>query len=247
MAGEQSSKMAPIMTNQVQAQSGATEVDSDWVVYSDATMAGLSALIPMPFVDSGAERYFRLRMLRTIAARRGVVLHPRANRIVNRSYVDLWSRVGGFLTWPVGFAVDLAARASRKVLYFLAVKRAMDSLSYYWQRAYLLDYMVRQRHVTSGRQLEAAARALDHVLDTHVDSPLSDLARQVVGASAGIVVNLRRMRLRRLEPPTIRPKDIMRDRWEDYADYFAVLREGYDRAFAARLGNSAPTEASRGH
>ena len=37
--------------------------DFDWLVYSDATFAGLSVLIPVPFLDALMEEYFRRAML----------------------------------------------------------------------------------------------------------------------------------------------------------------------------------------
>jgi hypothetical protein len=36
--------------------------DFDWLVYADATFAGLAILLPFPFVDSWLEGYFRRRM-----------------------------------------------------------------------------------------------------------------------------------------------------------------------------------------
>ena len=58
----------------VDPQSIAT--DFDWLVYADATFAGLAILIPFPFVDSLLEEYFRRRMARDIARRRGRTLSP---------------------------------------------------------------------------------------------------------------------------------------------------------------------------
>jgi hypothetical protein len=226
------------MTDNGADQIDTIDVPFDWIIYSDATLAGLAALIPFPYADSALERFFRLRMLRTIADRRGISIHPKANRIVNRSRLDLWSRVSGLLVWPVGFAVDLAVRFSRKVLYFLTAKKAVDALSYYWQRAYLLDHIVRQGHLSNPAELEPAARALDHVLQTHVDSPLTGLAKQVIGASTGVLDSMRRWKLHRLTPGSIQPLQIMQDRWGEYQDYFAFLRQEYERAFAQELARS---------
>jgi len=43
----------------------------DWIIYADATFAGLALLLPIPFVDGLIEAYFRRRMPGDIARRRG--------------------------------------------------------------------------------------------------------------------------------------------------------------------------------
>ncbi len=237
---EKARQVGAEMTNNLANEAETIDVEFDWLVYSDATLAGLSALIPLPYFDSALERYFRLRMLRTIAKRRDVTLHPKANRIINHTRLGLWSRVTGLLRWPVELTVDLAVRFSRKVLYFLTAKKAVDALSYYWQRAYLLDYMVRQGYASNSTELDSAARALEQVLSTHVDSPLTVLAKQVIGASSGVLNSLRRWKLHRFTPTAIQPLQIMEDQWEDYQDYFVFLRQEYERAFENELVRSRP-------
>jgi len=223
----------------VKSQNETESTDFDWLIYSSATLAGFSALIPLPIVSGQVERYFRMRMLPAIAARRHVTVHPKANRVVNRARFDLPDSVRGCLFWPVGFVIDLALRFSRKVLYFLAVKNAVDSLSYYWQRAYLLDYVVQQGYVSDPALLRPASAALENVLDRHSDSPLNNLARQVIGGSYGALRNMGSWIRSDSRAVTLRPREIMNDSWDTYADYFRTLREEYESNLAQQLRQTA--------
>ena len=71
-------------------------------------------------------------------------------------------------------------RFSKKVLYFLTVKDAVDTLSHYWHRAFLLDYMIRAGHLQEQTAATYAAAALSETLAEVRESPPSALARQVV-------------------------------------------------------------------
>ncbi|MFN2200187.1 MAG: hypothetical protein ACK2UO_03220 [Caldilineaceae bacterium] len=223
------------MNSQVEAES----TDFDWLIYSSATLAGLAALIPFPIISGRAERYFRMRMLPSIAARRNVTAHPRANKVINHTRFDLPDNVRGCLFWPAGVVIDLALRFSRKVLYFLAVKNAVDSLSYYWQRAYLLDHMVQQGYVSDPALLRPASAALEDVLDRHSDSPLNSLARQVIGGSYGALRNMGSWFRSSAPEVTLRPREIMNESWDAYAGYFRSLREEYEASLRQRLPQQA--------
>ena len=72
--------------------------DFDWLIYADATFAGLSLLLPIPFVDGLIETYFRRRMPGDIARRRGRALPMQSIRLANRQRGALWP---GCLLWPV--------------------------------------------------------------------------------------------------------------------------------------------------
>src|SRR5690606_37110355 len=106
-----------------------------------------SALIPLPYIDSTFEAYFRRRMVRSIANQRSRVLHPAGLRALQQTQPsDLVKRV---VALPIDLSLGMVKRISRKLIYFFSVKRAVDALTYYWRRAYLLDYMVRQGHLNS--------------------------------------------------------------------------------------------------
>ncbi len=98
--------------------------DFDWVVYADATFAGLSVLLPTLFVDALLEEYFRRRMPRDIARRRGRVLSKAAIREVNRTRDGEFVR--GCLLWPVGLIIYLVQNIYRTLIYLFTIVDAAD-------------------------------------------------------------------------------------------------------------------------
>lgn len=202
----------------------------DWTIYADATLAGLSVLIPIPLVDWLFERFFRRRMVTTIAKRRKFDLHPEAKAIVNDTS-DLWDSVLGCLVLPFWLAIQLAVKLSRKLLYFLTVKSAVDALNYYWQRAYLLDYMVREGHLSGDTRLVLSAeKALTRVLKQNVRSPLNDLARDVVRSPGRLWRSLRRARRGQEDAELRQRSEEMERRWYQYDAHFLNLQREFDLA-----------------
>jgi hypothetical protein len=126
-------------------------VSFDWPIYADATLAGLSTLIPLPLVDLFFEWLFRRRMLGAIARRNNRQLHPQVAQRLNRGRFGCWP---GCFMWPVTLIIQFIKRLYRTVLYFLTVKSAADRLSYYWHRAFLLDYMIRRGDLDGVAQAE---------------------------------------------------------------------------------------------
>lgn len=216
-------------------QDRAMESTFDWSIYSDATLAGLSVLIPVPYVDTISEDFFRNRMVTSIARRRRQSLHPQADDVINHSQFDILSRIGGCLLWPFRFAVDLLLRLSRKIVYFLTVKKAIDALNYYWQRAYLLDYMVRQGYLAHQEQLIPATRALTLVLKEHSTSPLTSLAREVLQSPRRLVRGVQHVRHGQNDNEIDALQQAMRASWDEYGDYFEKLRRHFDSAFELQL------------
>ncbi len=91
----------------------------DWSRYADATLAGLSVLIPIPFLDTVFERFFRHRMPTTIARSRGRVLPARIEAELTPTSRNV---VRACLTLPLTLTIGLVQRLSRKLLYFLTIK-----------------------------------------------------------------------------------------------------------------------------
>lgn len=204
----------------------------DWAIYADATLAGLSVLIPIPFLDSLTEDYFRNRMVRAIAQRRGEQLHPLAEATVNCSQQGILSFVGGCLIWPFRFVIDLVLRLSRKILYFLTVKKAIDSLNRYWQRAYLLDYMVLKGYLADAEHLEAATKALELVLKIEGTSPLTRLASEIVKSPGRLIQSVRRAQKKGEEDTKIQEaRTTMSQSWNRYDDYFRRLQGHFEVAY----------------
>lgn len=226
--------------------------DFNWVVYADATFAGMAILLPFPFVDAWLEDYFRRRMPRDIARRHGRVLSKAAVKEVNRKRSD--GLVRGCLLWPIEQIVYLVRNMYRTLVYFFTVVDATDKLSHYWHRAFLLDYMIARGHLDSAESAAAAGEAMRRVLHTADTSPIRNLAEEIIEFAAGHVRGLIRSVfrfLRRKEETSEfkRKRQTIADRWAEFHDYFVELTGVYEKSFTAvkhereqaALANSSPT------
>ncbi|MCI0397591.1 MAG: hypothetical protein L0322_22015 [Chloroflexi bacterium] len=213
----------------------------DWLVYADATFAGLSPLIPVPLLDLAFEWLFRRRMPGAIARRRGRKLAPAIVRELNRGK----GCREGCLTWPIKLTLELLKRLSRKILYFLAIKEATDQLSYYWHRAFLLDYMVQRGYLDDAALAHPAGRALEKVLDHPHISPLNQLAYQIVGRVSHIFRTLRGARRGKEDEVIEQTRSLMARTWENFGDYFAELSAEYDETYKEVRAQLAAEEAAR--
>jgi hypothetical protein len=200
----------------------------DWPIYADATFAGLAMLIPIPLLDWVVERFFRRRMVATIAGRRGQRL-PRAIRTqLNQGNQ---SRLSGCLTFPLVATIWLIKRISRKILYLLTIKDATDQLSYYWQRAFLIDHMLDAGHMRTETSAAMAGQAMEQVLQTSA-SPLPQLARQVISGIRHVPRMLWSARRGREDESIRQTEARMSQNWNNFQDYFASLAARYDQTFA---------------
>ena len=167
----------------------------DWPVYADATCAGLTALIPIPFVDLAFEAMFRRRMPGAIARANGRSLRPEVRSWLARRERRLLG-AAGCLALPLAMARYSARVVWRKVVYVLALADAAGLVSAYWHRAYLMDHMIRAGHLDQGADAGWALQVFDTVLREADTSPLIGLARQVASASRRIFRVLLRARRR---------------------------------------------------
>ncbi len=202
----------------------------DWAIYADATFAGLAALIPLPLVDLYFEWLFRRRMVRAIALKNGRELNTPTLNELNRNRSG---RLRGCLLWPIKLVYTFLKKLSRKILYFLAIKEAVDNLNTYWHRAFLLDYMMRAGYLDhSQEEVVLAAEALHLVLKETNESPLLQLARQVVGSVRHVLLSLWRWRRRGEEDATVKEaRSQMSQRWGDFQAYFQGLILLYDETY----------------
>lgn len=153
--------------------------EPDWRIFADATCAGLSVLIPLPIVDLMFEVSFRRRIPGTIARVRGTALAPEVRRRLGRAVSGPLS-VAGCLSLVVKLGWYVVKRIWRKIIYVLAVKDAVTSLTEYWHRAYLIDHMARAGHLDRGVDTELAIGVFSGVLQEIDPSPLRGAARQTV-------------------------------------------------------------------
>lgn len=202
----------------------------EWKLYADATLAGLSVLIPIPMLDLLFETIFKRRMLRSIAKRNGRILSQPVLRIMRKDYSSIFS---GCLLWPVYLGLELLKRVFRTVLYFLTIKASSDQLSLQWHRAFLLDYMVRRGDLDSPEQAKIASRALDEVLKATPTSPLRQLAQEVPKRIRHVFSTVWRfLRRDREDEVLVETRHEMEASWGQFGDYLLGLAEAYDAAYA---------------
>jgi hypothetical protein len=214
------------------AASPSPQTAFDWALYADATFAGLSILIPVPFVDSIFEGFFSRRIPWAVARRRGRALSHTAAAELERDDTAWWAAC---LLWPITLTWSLVKRVSKKVLYFLTVKEAADRLSYYWHRAFLLDYMLASGHLDDPGAAYLGRLALAHTLNSHGISPLTQLARQIVAVPQHMWRSLRRARKGQVDAEMQARRSAIARAWDGFGAYLAGLAERYDRAYAQAL------------
>jgi hypothetical protein len=202
-------------------------VSFDWPIYADATLAGLSTLIPLPLVDLFFEWLFRRRMPGAIARRNGRQLQPQVVQRLNRGRFGCWP---GCFMWPVTLLIQFIKRLYRTVLYFLTVKAAADNLSYYWHRAFLLDYMIRRGDLDDAAQAELATAALEQVLARTVASPVTQLAQQIVGGMSHALRAAWRWLRRREDEDVTAVRETMARSWSDIGGYLEQTAQAYETA-----------------
>jgi len=204
----------------------------DWAIYADATLAGLADLIPIPFLDSLFEAFFRRRMPIAIARRHGQRLSPAALQALHATRSGWLDWVQSVLRWAVRFVFELILRLVRKLLYFLTVKRAADALTYYWQRAFLLDHMVRNGYLNDPAQVDRAVLTLDAVLAQSNNSSLRRLAGQIVFGPWRILRSLWQARQGKEDATLVETKSLMAQTWTTFAGDFSALAEQYDATYS---------------
>ena len=220
----------------------------DWPVYVDATLAGLSALIPIPFVDNLFERFFRRRMFAAIAARRGVAVTPEIVALVNNRR-SICAMFFACIWFPLFVIIELLISLFRILLYCYTVKKSTDALNYYWQRAFLMDYMLQRgylssktfdtmndnsngsqnKQITSTEEADVAIRAMERLLDDVGASPMERLARKIIYSPCRILCSLMRFRGRREEDVSLeKTKTQMSESWSGFSGHLRTLAHRYD-------------------
>jgi hypothetical protein len=207
--------------------------DFDWSRYADATLAGLSVLIPIPFVDDAFEAFFRKRIPGAVADSRSRTLSREVRAVLEEE--DAAGR-GGCAALPARLAVGLFKRLSRKLLYFLTVKQAADRLSYYWYRAFLMDHMLASGHLDSTDSARTAHQAMEDLLATTA-RPLPRLAQQMVAQMHNVWPALRRARRGEESDEVRQTRNLLERRWTELAEHLGGVAARYDEAYARKRGS----------
>jgi hypothetical protein len=130
--------------------------------------------------------------------------------------------------WPVTLIIQFIKRLYRTVLYFLTVKSAADRLSYYWHRAFLLDYMIRRGDLDGVAQAELATAALERVLAHTVASPITQLAQQIVSGMSHALRAAWRWLRRREDAAVESAREMMARSWTDIGGYLEQTAQAYE-------------------
>lgn len=202
----------------------------DWAIYADATFAGLSVLIPIPLLDLFFEWFFRQRMPTTIAKRNGRILPPDILAYLSKERKGCMQSC---LALPLVLTFVFLKRLSRKILYFLTIKEASDQLSFYWHRAFLLNYMVQAGYLADTTKAKTAAVTLDRVLASVTTSPLVQLAQQTIAGSKHIFRTLRGARRGQEDQVVTDTRSIMARTWSSFGDYFVGIANQYTQLYPA--------------
>jgi hypothetical protein len=213
----------------------------DWRIYADGTLAGLTALIPLPLVDLAFESTFRRRMPMAIARVRGREIRPLDRIRLSRGHGRFFS-LEGCVAIPIAAGRYVIRRMWRKVIYVFAIADAATLISAYWHRAYLLDHMIRSGHLERDADTVWAAEVFQQVLREADTGPLVGLAREVISASHRAFGLLIRARHRGAAPTTEALGEIVRSHWstaEQSLRRVAVrYNELYSTGSTARAGRS---------
>jgi len=202
----------------------------DWRVYADATCAGLSALIPIPFVDLIFELIFRKRMPGAIAMVRGQELDLLAKTELGRSQSDLMTAKGCVIL-PLKLAKMIIKRIWRKLIYIFTIADAVNQLSAYWHRAFLLDHVIRAGHTLPGVDIDRTVEVFERVLDEADTSGLVGLARQAVVGAKHVPMLLRRARRGSAERFTQEQEALLGAHWDTVETSLRKVAVAYNEAY----------------
>jgi hypothetical protein len=206
--------------------------DLDWRIFSDATCAGLSVLIPLPLVDIVFETIFRRRIPATVAKVRRREMALEVRRSLGRG-LDGPLSLSGCLAIGLAAVKYVLRRIWRKIIYIFAVKDAATALTEYWHRAFLIDHMVRAGHLDPGADTDLALQVSMDVLRDIDPGPLMGLARQTV-ANAHHVFRLL-VRARRLGAAEVTRSlgEVLSSHWKVAEDSMEATAKLYNERYAA--------------
>jgi hypothetical protein len=197
-------------------------------IYADATLAGLSVLIPIPLIDWLFETFFERRILFTIARRRDYQLSP---EVIGAFRPPQKSWLQSCLGLLLGATWGLIKRLSRKIFYFLTIKEATDKVSYHWRQAFLIDYMLLNGHLDQPESARLARQAMDQILETTPNSVLIPLAHYVVTHARQILRTLWKARRGKADQEVEQRREEIEARWRKFREYFQTLATLYDQCY----------------
>lgn len=209
-----------------------SSTDFDWRVYADATAAGLTALIPIPLVDVFFEATFRRRIPGAVAQVRETWIET-PDRVALGRDAGAGLSLAGCLMLPVKLFRYILIKLWRKVVYIFAITDATQQVSEYWNRAYLIDHMVRSGHLEEGADSDWAIEVFHRVIPEIDPSPLLSLAGKVVTASHQILRTLIRARKEGTAATMAALGGILGEHWDAAVQPLEEVAARYNEVYSA--------------
>jgi hypothetical protein len=153
-----------------------------------AVLAGLTPLIPIPFVDDLLKTYFKRRMVRKLAAAQSQYLNDTdvAKLADDPDSGCLLGCLTTVLVYPL-------KAIFRKIFFFLEWKRAVDVVSHTYYQGFLIESALAERWIAPAgiRRAEEVRRAIDHVLlqlnTSLIERAVKGIFKQSKAALKGVV------------------------------------------------------------
>jgi hypothetical protein len=105
------------------------------IISSHSILIGLTPIIPIPFADDFAKNYFQERMVRKLAENYNYSLSSEDLKIITSE--EHKGCLPGCLTSILFYPLK---KLFRKIFFFLEWKRAIDTVSKFYHKGYLIDY-----------------------------------------------------------------------------------------------------------
>ena len=165
-----------------------------------SVLAGLTPLIPVPFVDDLVKAYFKRRLVRKLALSHSQFINDQDLQTLADDADS--GCLQGCLTTIVVYPLKAIFR---KIFFFLEWKRAVDIVSHTYYQGFLLDAALGERWIAPAgiRRAEEVRAAMDTVLlqlnTSLIDRAVKGIFRQSKAAlkSAAQLLHNRLQRLRR--------------------------------------------------
>lgn len=164
----------------------AQEQTNKSAIITYSVLAGLSPLVPVPFVDDWLINYFRRRLVKSLAASHGQEFTSEAISILADDR-DNKGCLLGCLSMVIFYPLK---KIFRKVFYFLEWKRAVDLTSHTYHYGYLLNYALRDGFLNSDtKALDAIRTSLDDVCNDTPIKPVESVVSSTFKQTKGLVVS----------------------------------------------------------
>lgn len=139
----------------------ATESSNQRTIVTYSVLAGLTPLIPVPFVDDLAKAYFKRRMVRLMAKDRGQTLSVEDIKTLADDKDS-----GCLIGCLTAVTIYPLKKIFRKIFFFLEWKRAIDTVSHTYYQGYLVDYALGENWLMPTRPIpaERVRSSIDSVL-----------------------------------------------------------------------------------